>query len=155
MASEGAQAPSDASSMPIAAWWLGGFVALLSIVATISSIYNNLRPRPPFAKQFAPINHGHDEYVKQAAFDAIQEQIRAERKSEFIEGQRREERLWEKIDEVGKSITTAVVNLSKEAEIRSSAMHKRLNPIAEQVAANRNTLDNHLSDHRREASHGH
>lgn len=45
-------------------------------------------------------------------------------------------------------LSTEIKTLGTAAETRASRIHSRIDPLAEQTSSNRDTLSNHLEDHR-------
>jgi len=135
---------------------LVGLTTLLGLVAAVATIYDKLfRAKPAYHKQFAAIEHAHEEYAlrsdcgprhrgcAQERLDMRQEMGNAVGKVE-----RQIDYLRNTIGAQKDEIMTRLATMDEKQEARSSKIHDRIDPIAAQVAASKQAIAQHLSDER-------
>jgi len=165
MAAGGAAAPSVAAPLPDAAWWLGGFITLLMIASLIVGIYNGLKPKPPFWRQFAAIDHthtdlapldhshsnlltipSHEEQTRSSAKDRLTLRQGITTATEKMENQ--VDGLRDAIRSQGEAVMSRLDKLDERNEERIGHVYDTIKPLAPAISANKALIDNHLAEHR-------
>lgn len=147
--------PQAAALFPLAAWagegaenssvWYTVMLiqGLFSIALACVSIWYFTRPKPSYSEQFAAKAHTHTEFAPLEHTHSIYattvelQQLRREFNAATAEHR-------SDVKETNKTLKEIREIISDHA----SSMHKRLDPIANLVAANDKLLTEHLADHR-------
>jgi hypothetical protein len=135
--------PAESVTLPALFWVLNVATLILGLVATVMWIFKSSRPTPPLHKQFADMIHTHPDYVTRPELSEAVQKISRDVDKKLEESARRDERFDVKLDGISSKLSDGF-----------SHVHKRIDPMAEALAATSKALEVHMSDHRREARHG-
>jgi hypothetical protein len=112
--------------------WVLVAIALMPAIETLRRWFvgekRKIGPQPfevRAAPNYAPVDHTHTDHVTRTDLS----------------------RVVEAVESLGQRVDSRFGALEKSAEARSSALHNRINPIAEGVAALRARFEDHLSNH--------
>jgi hypothetical protein len=149
--------PGAAASYEIQAAFVvfTGSVCLIGLLAALVTIWDKWRPKPPYHQQFAPLVHEHPQYVRDPDFAArkrwcAQERmdIRKEMGNAVGKVERQIDHLRNAIGTQNEQVMARLTELDEKQEARASRIHGRIDPLAERISANRQAIDQHLSDER-------
>lgn len=121
-------------------WWLYT-VALMGVVLTALNIIDKLTPKPPLHRQYAAVDHRHEEYVTQQHFHAVRAKCDAERHQDREASERIDQRLFDKLDGVRESLAGELHGMERR-------IGDRITPLSDAISANKQAINSHLSDHR-------
>jgi len=129
--------------------WFRNLMLLLGLVVSVSTLLRHWLPKPPAHERYAPLNHAHDEYLRRAELPEQREHIRA---AFTLETNRQvaamRETLSDQIAHLGHSLAADLSAFNDAAENRSEKLHRRIDPLVEQVAANHQAIRQHIDDER-------
>ena len=154
-AAQAAESPGSAADPLSLGNWLLNLSCVLGMVYMGIKIILAFRRQPPIEREladlsdrFAPKAHEHSQYICRADCETREDLQTKERLTirQAIAGM--SESTQDAINHLRLEITSRLDQFSREAEQRSSNLHKRIDPIATGLAGTAGKLDNHLEDHR-------
>jgi len=127
--------------------WMLGMIGFLGAISLASSIYKNLRPYPPLGKQFAPAEHQHPDYATVNQVAAVQERLEREHRDMMEHNDVTDRELFGSLRSLSSEMAAGFQALDSKAETRAEKLHNRINPMGEEIVANKRQILDHISNH--------
>jgi len=137
--------PSPSGASPYAPPWLGSWLANLAFIVGIVYVSGRLiqwmRGKPPPDQRFALRTHEHSDQVTHEHFANVRRDCKEQREAACKHNEEMDVRLFDKLDEFKNGLSTELHGMERR-------IGDRIDPLAANIAANKQGLNQHLDDHR-------
>jgi hypothetical protein len=132
-----------------------GISALVGLAASVTSIWDKFRSKPPLHQQYAALGHIHADALSKDDKDALRDEttrelmtIRQEMGNSMGKVERQIDHLRNALGTQSSQIMKRMDKIDVRNDDRIGHVYDALNPLAPRIAAAEASLNNHLADHR-------
>jgi len=133
--------PSGAASPPWLGSWLANLAFVLGITYIVVRLVQSMRGKPPPDQRFALRAHEHSDHITQEHFANVRKDCKEQREADRKHNEDMDVRIFDKLDGFKDG-------LSEELHGMERRISDRIDPLATNIAANKQGLNQHLDDHR-------
>lgn len=131
-----------------------GISGLLALVLILLSIWDKIKFKPPLHRQFSGVDHTHSEYVLGGEIKTQKESCAKERLAIRQEFGNLTAKVERQSDHLRNKLFERIEQLDRDNNERARRIHERINPVADNVAKNKQAIEQHLEDHRAQLKGG-